>query len=251
MEITSTTNEFVKNCAKLQQKKYRTETGKFLLEGYKAIKEAFDYGIEIETVFVDKTHLKDYHFVKALIVETNSAVLKKLSSTESAPPSVAIAKQKTYDIKVFKNFKNAILLEGIKDAGNLGAIIRSAVAFGCEGIVLFGDCVDLYNPKSVRSAVGNLWKIPVISINDLSLLKSTFEKFSKVATLPKTTNFLKNFKPIKPILVMFGSEADGLSDKLTKYSTDSVKIEMSKNVESLNLASSAAIVMYELFNLPK
>lgn len=247
MEITSTTNEFVKNCAKLQQKKYRTETGKFLLEGYKAIKEAYDYGIEIETIFVDKSHVKDYDFAPQIIVETNSAVLKKLSSTESAPPSVAVAKQKISNIESFKSFNKVILLEGIKDLGNLGTIIRTAVAFGCEGIVLFGDCADLYNPKCVRSAVGNLWKIPVIYIDEFITLKNTFKKFTKVATLPKSTKFLKDFKSCTPILVMFGSEADGLSEELQEFSTDSFKIEMSKNVESLNLASSASVVMYELF----
>ena len=84
MEITSTNNELIKTCAKLQQKKYRNESGKFLLEGYKAIKEAFDCGLEIENVFVDKEHFNDYQFIKDLIIETNSAVLKKISSTEYA-----------------------------------------------------------------------------------------------------------------------------------------------------------------------
>ncbi len=247
MEITSTTNEFVKNCAKLQQKKYRNETGKFLLEGYKAIKEAFDYGVELESVFVDKDRTDEYDFVKNMIIKTSSAVLNKLSSTESPPPAVAGAKQKIYNIDCFKKFNKVILLENIKDLGNLGTIIRTAVAFGCDGIVLYGDCADLYNPKCVRSAVGNLWKIPVIHIDDLSVLKRTFEKFSRVATLPKSKNSLKKFKTDMPVLVMFGSEADGLSQILQDISTDNVKIEMSDNVESLNLASSASVVMYELF----
>lgn len=248
MEITSTTNELVKACAKLQQKKYRTESGKFLLEGYKSVKEAFDCGLELEHVFVDKAQILDYSFIKENIIETNSAVLRKLSSTESAPPVVAIAKQKTYDIKDFKDFKKVVLLEGIKDSGNLGTIIRSAVAFSCEGIILFGDCVDLYNPKCVRSAVGNLWKIPILHIDKLSDLRDAFDRFSKIATLPKSNNLLKKFPQKFPMLVMFGSEADGLSDDLVSYSTDSVKIEMRENVESLNLASSASIIMYELFN---
>ena len=240
MEITSTNNELIKTCAKLQQKKYRNESGKFLLEGYKAIKE-------IENVFVDKEHLKDYQFIKELIIETNSAVLKKISSTESAPPAVAVAKQKNYDIKIFKTLKKVILLEGIKDLGNLGTIIRSAVAFGCEGIVLYGDCADIYNPKCVRSSVGNLWKIPIVHIEKFELLKNIFGNFSRIATLPKSTNYLKNFSFKEPALIMFGSEADGLSPELQKFSTNNVKIEMKENVESLNLASSVSIIMYELF----
>lgn len=247
MEITSTTNELVKACAKLQQKKYRNETGKFLLEGYKAIKEAFDYGIEIETIFVEKSHINEYNFAQNLIVETNFTVLKKLSSTDSAPPAVAVGKQKINNIEEFKTFKKVILLEGIKDAGNLGTIIRSAVAFDCEGIVLFGDCVDLYNPKCVRSAVGNLWKIPVVQAGNLSVLNEVFDGFSRVATLPRSKNLLKHYKAKNPLLVMFGSEAEGLSDELINYSTDSLKIEMSEDVESLNLASSVSIIVYQLF----
>jgi TrmH family RNA methyltransferase len=247
VEITSTNNELVKTYAKLQQKKYRSETGKFLLEGYKAIKEAFDYGIEIETIFVEKSQIGEYSFAKGLITETNSAVLKKLSSTETAPPAVAVAKQKIFDIKGFKKFKKVILLEGIKDLGNLGTIIRSAAAFGCEGIVLYGNCADIYNPKCVRSSVGNLWKIPVVQVRELSQLKKIFDGFTIISTLPKSKNLLKKYTPKPPMLVMFGSEADGLSEELQNYATDNIKIEMNKNVESLNLAASASVIMYELF----
>ena len=97
MEITSVNNELVKESAKLQQKKYRHQSGKFLLEGYKAIKEAFDCGIKLEKVFVEKSHLNEYEFAKDLIIETTEPVLKKLTTTESAPEAIAIGFQKTYD----------------------------------------------------------------------------------------------------------------------------------------------------------
>ena len=248
MEITSTNNELIKSYAKLQQKKYRTETGMFILEGYKAIKEAFDFGIRIEQIFVEKSHTTDYNFAQNLVIETNFAVLKKLSSTETAPPAVAVAYQKKYDIKQFENLNKVILLEGIKDLGNLGTIIRSAVAFGCEGIVLFGDCADMYNPKCVRSAVGNLWKIPVCYCDSISELRNVFKNFNKIATLPRSNNLLKTYSTKTPLLIMFGSEPEGLSSELTDNSTDTIKIEMNDNVESLNLAVSASVIMYELFN---
>ena len=111
-------------------------------------------------------------------------------------------------------------------------------------MVLYGDCADLYNPKCVRSAVGNLWKIPVVSINKLD---NIFNDFQRVATLPRTDKLLKSFEPQEKILLMFGSEADGLSEELINYSTDSVKIEMSETVESLNLSVSCSVIMYELF----
>ena len=246
MEITSVNNELVKESAKLLQKKYRNESGKFLLEGYKAIKEAFDFGIKLEKIFVEKSKISQYDFAKELIIETNSAVLKKLSSTDSAPEAVAIGLKKTYDKNVLNKSKTVLLLENIKDLGNLGTIIRTSTAFGVDAIVLFGESVDIYNPKCVRASVGNLWKIPIIHLTKLDELSEIFSNFERVATLPRSTTMLKTYKPNYPLLVMFGSEADGLSDDLIRFSTTSVKIEMLDNVESLNLATSVAVVLYRI-----
>ena len=162
MEITSVNNELVKETVKLQQKKYRTQSGKFLLEGYKAIKEAYDFGIEIERIFVEKDKKDEYNFAQNLIIETNEAVLKKLGTTDSAPSAIAVGFQKNYDKYIIKNLKKVVLLEDIKDVGNLGTIIRSSVAFKAEAIVLYGESVDIYNPKCVRASVGNLWKLPIV-----------------------------------------------------------------------------------------
>ncbi len=246
MEISSLSNNLVKETTKLQQKKYRAESGKFLLEGYKAIKEAYDYGIKLEHIFVNKKNVSEYQFASNIIIETNEDVLNKLSTTESAPNAVAIGIQKIYSKEDFKQLKKVVLLESIKDAGNLGTIIRSSTAFGADGIVLYGDCVDLYNPKCVRSSVGNLWKLPIIHIEKFCELGETFKNFTRIATLPKAKHYLKDFKAKYPMLIMFGSEADGLSEELIKFSTDSLKIEMAKTVESLNLATSVSVILYEL-----
>jgi len=246
MEISSLSNNLVKETTKLQQKKYRAESGKFLLEGYKAIKEAYDYGIKLEHIFVNKKNVSEYQFASNIIIETNEDVLNKLSTTESAPNAVAIGIQKIYSKEDFKQLKKVVLLESIKDAGNLGTIIRSSTAFGADGIVLYGDCVDLYNPKCVRSSVGNLWKLPIIHIEKFCELGETFKNFTRIATLPKANHYLKDFKAKYPMLIMFGSEADGLSEELIKFSTDSLKIEMAKTVESLNLATSVSVILYEL-----
>lgn len=247
MEITSVNNDLVKETTKLQQKKYRTQSGKFLLEGYKAIKEAFDCGIKLDKVFVNKNNLVEYGFVKDLIIETTDSVLKKLSTTESAPEAVAIGFQINYDKTFLKNAQKVILLEGIKDLGNLGTIIRSSVAFGIDAIVLYGDSVDIYNPKCVRASVGNLWKLPIIHLSRFEELKDSFGEYERLATLPKANNLLKDYNVNLPCLLMFGSEANGLSDELIKFATDSVKIEMAETVESLNLATSVSVIAYKLF----
>lgn len=247
MEITSVNNDLVKYIVKLQQKKYRNSEKKFLLEGYKAIKEAFDSGIVLEKILADKSKIEEYSFAKDILIEVTEPVLKKISTTDSAPESVAIGIQKVYDIKALLNTKKVVLLEDIKDVGNLGTIIRSSVAFGADAIVLYGDCVDIYNPKCVRASVGNLWKLPIFYIKDFKMLEETFADFERIATLPRSNNLLKKYSVKPPALVMFGSEANGLSEDLIKFATNSVKIEMAKTVESLNLATSVSIILYELF----
>lgn len=246
MEITSVNNDLVKETVKLQQKKYRAE--KFLLEGFKSVKEAFDAGIEIDYAFVLAEKAGDYKFLNDKIILTTEPVLKKISTTDSAPDVVAVGYKKVFDKSVLKNSKKVVLLENIKDLGNLGTILRTCVAFGADAVILYGgESVDLYNPKSVRSSVGNLWKIPVIEIKEFSELEKYFDGFNRIATLPHTNNYLKNYKTKLPALVMFGSEADGLSDELINFATDRVKIEMAENVESLNLSVSCAVVLYKLF----
>lgn len=247
-EITSLNNDLVKQAVKLQQKKYRDKENKFLLEGMKCIEEAYQAGIDIEYVFVLKEKAEQYKYLQEKIITTTEAVLNKISTTDSAPDAVGVAFKKIYSPADLKNAKKVVLLENIKDLGNLGTILRSSTAFGADAVVLYGrECADLYNPKCVRSSVGNLWKIPVVYIEQLEDLYKYFESFERVATLPRATEYLKNFKVKVPVLVMFGSEAYGLSDELIEFATSEVKIEMASNVESLNLSVSCAVVLYNLF----
>lgn len=243
-KITSVSNNLVKETLKLQQKKYREMTGKFLLEGYKPLYEAFHCGVDIEYVFVNENKLSEYEFLKDKVIATTEPVLKKISTTDSAPDCVAAALQKKFDVSNVKNMKKVLLLENIKDAGNLGTILRTSAAFGVDLVILYGDCVDLYNPKVVRSAVGCLWKLPIVHFTNIDEVKSNFNSHKKIATLPRSNNLLTHYKPEQPFMVMFGSEADGLSDDLIKLSDDDVKIEMKDNVESLNLSISCGIILY-------
>lgn len=242
MKITSVNNELVKETAKLLQRKYRDESGQFLLEGDKCIEEAIESGLELVRIFKLEGYEK---FPEG--IETTEAVLAKISSTSTPPKTVAVARKP--DRKWNSDYKKVVLLENIKDAGNLGTILRTSAAFGVDTLILYGDTVDLYNPKCVRSSVGNLWKIPVFEINDFSELESKFSGYERVATLPKTDNtiWLRDFKPQNRILVMFGAESTGLSDALKNFATQNVTIEMDTKVESLNLSISAGVILYEIF----
>lgn len=238
MKITSVNNDLVKETAKLLQRKYRKD--KFLLEGSKCIEEALESGLEIENLFVleGSNEFKDFENR----IETTEAVLSKISSTESAPKSVAVAKRLHQEWS--DDYKKVILLENIKDAGNLGTILRTAAAFNIDAVVLYGDTVDLYNPKCVRSSVGNLWKIPVFELDNLD----RFSDYERVATLPKSekTVWLKDYKPAEKCLIMFGAESTGLSNELKDLATKNITIEMSDKVESLNLSVSVAVILYKM-----
>ena len=187
--------------------------------------------------------------MKCIIIETTEAVLRKISTTASAPKSVAIGEKVIH--RWDKAFRKVILLENIKDAGNLGTIIRTSCAFDVDAIILYGDTVDLYNPKCVRAAVGNLWKIPIFEIKDFSDLNATCRDFMPIATVPKSNNtiLLSEYKSAEKELIMFGTESSGLSDELINYAQTygkSITIEMSDKVESLNLSISVGVILYKM-----
>ncbi len=242
MKITSVNNELVKDTAKLMQRKYRDESGLFLLEGDKCIEEALESGLKIERIFKLEGYEK---FPEG--IETTEAVLSKISSTSTPPKAVAVAQKQSREWSV--DYRRVVLLEDIKDAGNLGTILRTSAAFGIDAVILYGDTVDLYNPKCVRSSVGNLWKIPVFNLNSISKLQELFGDYERVATLPKSEKsvWLSEYEAPERFVVMFGTESSGLSEELKNFATKNLTIEMDSKVESLNLSISTGVILYKLF----
>lgn len=242
-KITSTTNEHIKTIVKLHQRKYRKESGLFLLEGKKAVEEAIAAGIEVKEVF---TTIEEYK-IPCEITAVSMPVMEKISTTKSAPEIVAVARQPEFSLKKIKNCARVVLFEGIKDAGNLGTIIRSAAAFELDAIVLFGDTVDAFNPKTVRSAAGALGKVPIVESESFEEIKTIFSGHDFYATVlandakaPEKSDFNK------PFVLMFGSEADGLSETTTKAANKKLKLDISPQAESLNLGVAASIFFWEI-----
>ena len=244
-EILSVNNEQVKDVVKLHQRKYRNLTGLFLMEGNKPVQEAFEANIEIEKAFVTPKNLEKYLFLGEKLIVTTEAVMEKISTTETSPEIVAVGKQRKTTIDEIKSFSRIALIENIKDAGNLGTIIRSAVAFGIEGLILSGDVIDLYNPKVVRAAVGALYKIPVVYA-DLKTIKNTFIAHNFVATVVNHDDIVKpeTINYTNPFVLMMGSEANGLSSDAIAISDVKTTIPMSKGTESLNLGVASSILFY-------
>lgn len=249
-EITSVNNELIKQTAKLSQKKYRDESGLFLLEGVKAVEEAILAGLQIKDIFINKTNEKLLEkYTNNNVYVVNSKVLEKITDAKSAPDIVASAYKFENDLaKIPAQNSSILLLENIKDAGNLGTAIRTASAFGIDGIILVGETVDIFSPKVVRSSVGYLWKTPIFKTNDFSVLKNYFKEHRIFATSVDKKLDLKNLKEANiqaPCIIMFGSEAFGLSEQALENAHEYVTIPIKGDIESLNLSISIGIVLYE------
>ena len=246
--INTISNNKIKEITKLHLKKYRDETGLFIAEGLKAVEELINEKIEIINIYA----LKDTNVLKINYPVTiiDEDIIKKISTTNSPCEILAVAKQKKYSAEILKTKNKLILLDSISDPGNLGTIIRSSAAFGVEGILLFGNSTELYSPKVIRSSAGNFFKVPVAEIKDLNIIKQSFKDYTMIGTSLSKKNDITfdECRELKKYILMFGSEAKGLSRELSNFADKNIKLNMKNNVESLNLAICASIVIYEIFN---
>lgn len=244
--INELSNNRIKEITKLHQKKYRDELGLFIAEGEKILEELLNANAEIIEVIALKD--KKLNFNIKNIKYVDESVMKKIATTSSVCEVLTVAKKREIDFLDVTCKNKLVLLDNISDPGNLGTIIRSACAFGIEGIILFGNCVDLYSPKVIRSCTGNFFKIPILQISNLEELNKNLNEYTKIATsLSKENNIeIKDCNNFKKFIIMFGSEAKGLCKELTNITEKNIKIEMKNDVESLNLAISASIIFYEL-----
>lgn len=237
MEITSLNNEKVKNWKKLKQKKYRDLTNTFLVEGDHLVNEAIKNKrvIEIITTKMDEYEADTYH--------VDEKIMKELSSQVTSTDIIAVVK-KNEERGVLGNI---IILDNIQDPGNMGTIIRSAVAFGFDSVVISDTAVDAYNEKVVRSSEGMLFNINIIRTDIKEFIKHLSDEYKVVST--DVVNG-KNIKEIdyQKIAIIIGNEGSGVSREVNELCDDFVNIKMNNNCESLNAGVSASILMYEVYN---
>lgn len=255
MEITSVQNDIVKYVQKLQNTQFRKSEKMILIDGTKSLFSILEAGLSFEYLFLKKDcNIKDIEKIIKItkkVIYVNDAILKKISTTKTPTAVVGVVKEPFVDKNIFKKMKKIALIDSIKDAGNLGTIIRSACAFGLDGIILFSNCVDLYNTKTIRSSAQNIFKIPVIKVDDINFIKSLQKNHKLYSFVVDTDNdFISTFKDDNYILA-FGSEAEGLSDELVKLSDYKVTFPMKNDVESLNLGICAGISFALIYYLNK
>ena len=240
MVITSVNNKYVKYLMKLRDKKYRDINGLFLVETVHLVNEAIKSGNVVSVIVsdgfefecdIDKVFVSDF-------------VMRKLCSTETNPKVMAVVKKKME----LNNYGNKIIiLDNIQDPGNLGTIIRSAVAFNFDTIVLSNDSVDLYNSKVVRSSEGMLFHINIVRKDLVSFINNIKSDYYEViGTDVNGGSDVRNILSLDKYAVVIGNEGNGISDAVKRLCDKNIYIGINDRCESLNAGVAASIIMYVL-----
>lgn len=255
-EITSKDNPKIKELKKLGSKKYRKKFGKFLVENLAIIYDAIKDGYKPELLFVTQEVLdsdsEKIKFILENIGKSKVLVISKdmneyFSSLETSAGITAVYYKRREKVIDFE--KKILYLNEIKDPGNLGTILRSAVAFGVSEIILDDGCVDLYNPKVIQSSKDAIFKVNVLFDKDTRLLRNIKDKMKVFVTdVDGGVEVKKAFIDEKVFCVIMGNESHGASKGVKKIASEVINIKSSSEMESLNVAVSTGIILYEMYN---
>lgn len=266
--ITSRNNPTVKRMASLKEKKGRDAEGLFIAEGEKLTYEALQSSLPIEKIFVSRSKSEkiipklreleaDGYGTKVTVSVLEDSVFEKISTENSPQGIISVIKHLDFfrqmDI-IYKEdfsetaFGRSIALCSVRDPGNLGSTIRSAVAFGVEEIVLSSDCADIYNPKTVRGAMGSLFRVKVTRVKDMVEFIKAMQACGRRVY---SAELSAKAKPLSAIsfdrkdCVVIGNEGHGVSSEVSEACDSGVYIPISSKTESLNASVAAAIFMWE------
>ena len=239
LEILSKNNQKVKDACSLKLKKNRMEKGLFLMEGIKNLDMALKFG-NVKQIFTAiglpklKQNIETY--------KINNEVLNKLASSEN-PEGVVFVCETPKPKKTADDYHKIIYLDQINDPGNLGTILRTAVAFNYDTVILSKGSVDLYNEKTLAASKGAIFLIDAF-YDDLA----KYEKDKKiiVTSLDERSIPLKDLPHYQDFILVLGNESHGVSNEIVKKANVLTKIEMNSDIDSLNVAVAAGIIMNHL-----
>ena len=259
--ITGKDNPKVKYIKKLLDKSsFRNSEKKFVAEGLRAVKECNRFGT-INQLYIssgyegkmsENRELSDvYNEIKADIKETvKDDIFNKISDTKSPQGILAIVDMPEVNPDVIYEKKNAsvLVLDEVRDPGNIGTIIRTAQGMGFDAVIFSKGCADIYQPKIVRSTMGSLLKVPCIKLeNDIKTELEVLKKrgFTIYATALKNSVNITEIVFNDKAAIIIGNEANGISDEAFSMSDQNITIPMENGLESYNASVAASILMYE------
>lgn len=257
--ITSTSNVQIKQMiALLKKSKERKEQRAFVIEGRKMFDEICQDASRVVKAYFSDSYVKAGYadeVMRTVPYEiVADSVFDAMAETVTPQGVLAIVKMPEYSLEeMLADAGTLVLLENLRDPGNLGTIIRTAEAAGVSGVILSKESVDIYNPKVIRSTMGAVYRVPFLYVEDfMELLKKLREK--EVRLLAAHLKGKKTFDQADytgKVGILIGNEANGLSEEASELANEKVLIPMAGSVESLNAAVAAALLMYEAFRKQK
>ncbi len=250
--ITSKDNEQIKFLRKLKQKKHREKYGRFFVENATMIADAARAGCVCEKLFLtnefQNKHEELMRVLEKHVVESRQflmidAVNRSFSNLETPSGIAAVYAQQEQELDFAESI---VYLNGITDPGNVGTIIRSAVAFGFFNIVVDEGCADVTNPKTLHAAKDAFFKVRICFDKKREALNTLKKEMPIIVTEMQGISDIQTIKKRKKLCLVLGNEAHGVDADIQKLADASVAIPMSGKIESLNVASAAAILLYEL-----
>ncbi|MCC8196196.1 MAG: RNA methyltransferase [Ruminococcus sp.] len=257
--ITSRDNPLIKEYIKLRDnKKYRTKEQKFVLEGARLTVDAAKSGVSLEGVFITEEALEKYfddiELLKASSSERIYLISDKLAGmmedTKNSQGifSVAGVLDKNLGVGKIKTGSRFAVLDGLQDPGNVGTILRVSDAVGLDGVFLC-DCCDVYNPKTIRSTMGSIFRVPFrddLSFPEAAQLLHDCGVVLYAAVVDPDAESIRETVFCGSSCVVIGNEGNGLSDEDVALCNKRITIRMNGSVESLNAATAAAITLWEM-----
>ena len=257
-ELRSRTGATVTMLSKLKDAKYREEYGLYLAEGVKLAEEALAAGMDTEMLFVSEDGLQNDRILACLDAANEKRIPIKLASpevfekaaTEKAPQGIiAVLHRRKTERTFAEPDARYFLLDTIQDPGNLGTILRSAVAFGADGLILYG-CADPTGPKTVRASMGALFRCPVQITKDLVKTVQQLQKDGHrvlAAALGENSLCAGQAELRKNDCVIIGNEGHGVSPEIIDLCDGVIRIPMQAVTESLNASVAASVLLWEYY----
>lgn len=259
--ITSTNNDRVKQVvAYVQKSKARKDGDVFVIEGMKMLREAPVLQVREVYVtgrFLEKATEEDKEILwRYGAEEVSDDVMKKMADTQTPQGVLAVVSQYHYtEEEVLEGYNKddegakplILILENIQDPGNLGTMLRSGEGAGVTGVILSKGSADIYNPKVIRSTMGSIFRMPFIYVENLAemIKKLSANGINTYAAHLKGTKNYDEFDYTKPTAFLVGNEGNGLTKETADAATEYILIPMKGEVESMNAATSAAILTFE------
>lgn len=257
--ITSRKNEIIKHAARLSSSaEYRREQGLFLAEGARLCSDAAKSGIAVKILFFT-AHAKEKYGdylneilpTAELAYEVEPHVAELLSETKTPQGIFCVCRMRehTEDLTQADFSYHYLALENIQDPANLGAVLRTAEALGMGGVILAGNCCDIYSPKVLRASMGAVFRLPFFAAGTMAQAAALLNAkgFLTLAAVPDyQAKKITEFDFSKPTVIAVGNEGNGLTAEAVAACSQKVTIPMLGRAESLNASASAAILMWEM-----